>query len=166
MKSRALGLSLVLLLLTNSTVFAQDDLAAKADASAHRVTDAAEFVAGLQRSVVMARRGEYGKISKDDLKKVEQAKDDIARLLEGHEQATELDTEDRIRLYNASQLISATLNNEDKRRKICKREAEVGSRLSKTVCMTIAQREARAKQARYETNEIQKQSCAGAYGSC
>lgn len=147
---------------------AQDDVAAKADARAYEISDAEEFVQGLERSVKMARRGDYGKISRDDLKKVEGAKNEIADLLEGHERATELDTEGRIRLYNAAQLISSILRNDDKNRKICRRESEAGSRLPKTVCMTVGEREARAARARYETNEIQKKNCrpGGPSGAC
>jgi hypothetical protein len=158
---------LLFLLLLGAPAHAQDELAAKADAKAHEISDAEEFVQGLKRSLKMARRGDYGRIEKDDLKKVGRATDEIAGLLEGHERATELDTDDRIQLYNAAQLISSILRNDDKNRKVCRRESEAGSRLPKTVCMTVAERESRAEKARYETREIQKKNCRpGPGGAC
>lgn len=128
-----------------STSAESDSLATRADRSADRITDAAKFLSEVENSVEMARNGDYGRLPGGSVKRLEAAQATIIDLLEGHASARELPPAERIALYNAQELITATLRNNDKNRTICKREPTTGSRLTKTECLTVAQREARAK---------------------
>jgi len=123
-------------------------LAERADARAATITDAEKFVEEIDQSLVLAMNGDYGRMKRGDITRMNKARDVIAELLEGHSNALELKPEERIELYNAQEVLTATIRNDEKDRKVCKLEAVTGSRLGKTECMTVAEREERAKQAR------------------
>jgi hypothetical protein len=156
---RRLALSLMLLALASPALTSMQDQVARADARVHEINDADAYVEEVQRSMSMARRGDYGRIERDDLKRAEKAQQEIEILLAGRAKASELDTDDRVRLLNAQELITSVLRSDDKNRKICKRMPNTGSRLGKTECMTVAQREKRALQASRDMREIQRLNC-------
>lgn len=133
-----------------------DSVQARADARVNRITDAAKFVSEVDTSVEMARNGGYGKLPRGSVKRLEQAQEAINDLLDGHASARELPPQERVALYNAQETITSILRNDDKNRVICKREAATGSRLTKTECMTVAQREARARASAEMTSRTQR----------
>lgn len=159
MKIHALTLCVALLCAGTVAAATQEDVNARANASVAKVSDASEFISEIERAVLMARRGDYGSLKRGDMDKIIAAKKELETLLEGHKSAQELNEEERVRFLNAHELIVATLRSDDKRRKICKREAGTGSRLAKVECLTVAQREARARQAQREAKEFQRANC-------
>jgi hypothetical protein len=134
-------------------------LAERAEAHALRITDADAFVAEVEDAVRMAQDGVYGRLKRGSMPRLERARDLIVELLDGRASAMELTPDDRVALYNAQEEITATLNRNDKGRKVCKREPTIGSRLAKTECLTIAEREARARNARENTDELFRSVC-------
>jgi hypothetical protein len=164
MKFRPLAVLAAFAFACNAGAFSQDDVSARADAKVAQVSDADEFVSEVERAVLMARRGDYGPLKRGALDKVIEAKNELKDLLEGHDSAQELDESERVRFLNAHELITATLRSDQKSRKICKRQAGTGSRLAKVECLTVAQREARAKQAQRNMQEIQRMNCRGNAG--
>ena len=141
--------------------------AERAQAGAERIHDAPAFILEVENAVELARDGEYGRLKRGGLLRVERARDVIVRLLEGRSSATELEPDDRIALFNAQEVITAELNNDDKSRKVCKREPVIGTRLPKTECLTVAEREARANTASEGTEELFRSVChAGPGNAC
>jgi hypothetical protein len=120
-------------------------LAERADAHAAKITDAELFLAEIDKSLEMARDGDYGRLKRGDNERMEDARSEIRTLLEGHGNAMELQPDERIALFNAQEVITGAIRNDDKNRKVCKREPTLGTRLAKAECLTVAQREARKK---------------------
>jgi hypothetical protein len=154
-----IALGLFLLASTSTALATMQDVVARADAWIHDINEADAYVADVQRAMTMARRGEYGRIPRPDLQRAAQAQQEIEALLAGRALASELDTEDRVRLLNAQELITAVLRSDQKDRKVCKHAPNTGSRIGKTECLTVAQREKRALQASRDMREIQRLNC-------
>lgn len=158
----ALGIWLVTAAAAHGNVMVQADastLAERADARAATITDAEEFVHEIDRSVQLARAGDYGRMRRGDITRMDKARDVIAELLEGHANALELKPDERVELYNAQEVLTATIRSDEPDRIVCKREAVTGSRLSKTECMTVAEREERALSAQDVTDRQQRTVC-------
>jgi hypothetical protein len=134
-------------------------LAERAQTNAERIGDADAFLEEIDAAVEMARAGEYGRLKKGTVVRIEMARDKINDLLEGHESALELKPDDRIALYNAQETITAAIRADDKNRTVCKRELTTGSRLPTTECMTVAEREARRKNAQENTDKFIRNLC-------
>jgi hypothetical protein len=113
----------------------------------------------------LAREGQYGRISRKDMVELNEAHAALHRLLDGHDAPEELDNEDRIALFNAQQKITAIAGNDDKNRKICKRVAVTGSRVAAVECMTVAEREARARASRSMANDALRGFCIPGQGA-
>ena len=112
------------------------------------ITDAKEYMARIENTVTMANRGEYGKLRRGADARLRQARDKIAALLEGKTSTDELQGGERVALVNAEEAIKSVIRNDDRDRVVCVLAPGTGSRLATKECMTIAEREERAKQAR------------------
>lgn len=134
-------------------------LAQRADANAREITDAEAFIDEIDESLALARDGTYGPLKRGSMGKAEAARNRIASLLEGHENAMELRPEDRIALYNDQELIVSMIRNDDKNRMVCKKEIRLGSRFPTTECLTVAQREDKARNARNDTHDTMRTVC-------
>lgn len=164
MKLRTLFLSCLLALpLAAQARIAEDTetatLAQRADAEAEKITDAEAFLEEIDESLALAREGTYGRVKPGSMSKAEDARDKIVALLEGHENAMELQPEERIELYNAQELITAMIRNDDKGRMVCKKEQRLGSRFPTTECLTVAQREEKARAGRAGANDTMRNVC-------
>ena len=134
-------------------------LTERAQTNAERIGDAGAFLDEIDDAVDAARAGDYGRLKKGTIVRIEMARDRIGELLEGHASALELEPEERIELYNAQEMITAAIRADDKNREVCKREMVTGSRLPKTECMTVAEREARRKLAQQQTEKFIHNLC-------
>ena len=121
---------------------------AHADAYVATISSASIFLEELEHTVAMAMDGDYGRIKGADVDRMLAAQKTIKSLLAGHDNARHLQPDERIALYNAQEAIKAIVRNDEKNRKVCKRVAGTGTRLAKAECMTVAEREARAKAVR------------------
>jgi hypothetical protein len=122
-------------------------------------TRSAEILEEADVSLELARRGEYGPIKRRDLRDLEAAHATMHRLLEGHDAPEDLENEDRIALFNAQHKITAIVGSDDKNRKICKRVAVTGSRVAAVECLTVAERESRARASRTMVGDAQRGFC-------
>ena len=134
-------------------------LTERAQRNAERIGDAGAFLDEIDTAVEMARAGDYGRLHKVTVVRIEMARDTISELLEGHASALDLEPEERIELYNAQESITAALRSDEKNRTICKREMVTGSRLPRTECMSVAEREARRKLAAENTDKFLRNLC-------
>lgn len=127
--------------------------------NAAQTSDAQEYLANIDRVVSKALNGEYGKLKRGADAKLRGARERIASLLSGHATTTELQPEDRVALVSAEEMIKATILNKDQNRVVCTYSAEIGSRVSKKECMTVAEREERARLAREATDNAMRGVC-------
>jgi hypothetical protein len=171
MSCRKLALCVLSLLLAHSAAAMpspqSDAITAKADTHAQSITDAAAFVEEVNQTLANARQGLYGSIKEHDVERLDEAQDTIANLLDGEESAAKLPPDERIALYNAQEVITSILRNDEKNRKVCLNIKTTGSRITKRECLTVAQREARAKAAREAAARAQRLDCSpGETSSC
>lgn len=164
MKLRTLFLSCLLVLpLAAQARIAEDTetatLAQRADAEAEKITDAEAFVDEIDDTLALAREGIYGRLKRGSMVQAESARNKIANLLEGHENAMELPPEERIELFNAQELITAMIRNDEKGRMVCLKEVRLGSRFPTTECLTVAEREEKARAARSGANDTMRNVC-------
>jgi hypothetical protein len=132
-----------------------NELSVRADSYAQSITSADEFLLEVDQTLSMARDGEYGTISHDDLQRLDVAHLTIVRLLDGYDNARHLQADERIALFNAQELIRSIVRNDEKGRVVCKRVAGTGTRLARAECLTVIERELRAQTARRELLRIQ-----------
>ena len=155
----AAALCLSLSLAAHAIPTPQNNVAAAADAKAAAISDAAAFVKELDFTMKLAREGLYGEIKEADMDRLNEAHDTITILLDGQETAMDLPPDDRIELYNAQELITSIIRNDDKNRRVCMRVKTTGSRITKRECMSVAEREQRAKAARDAAGEMLRVDC-------
>ncbi len=130
--------------------------AAPADAAAkHRddkkvevIDDVEDYLERTRDVLAGARAGDYGRINKRDLERVAKEQQSIEDLLGGRTGELKLTVDEQIQLANAQESINAIVLSDDKSRMVCKRIAAIGTRLTKTECLSVAERERRAEKAR------------------
>lgn len=142
-------------------------LAERAQEQAKLVSDVDAFLAELDDSLRLARTGGYGRVRRGDINRLEFARNRIVTLLKGHANASELSPENQVALYENREMIARILRSDNKNRIVCKRETKLGTRLPTTECLTLGQREERARAARENTDRAQRNLCyVGEGNSC
>lgn len=158
MPTRALIIALSSLLAVSqlqALPVANESVSARADEYVQQLSNAEAFLREVRDTVDLARAGEYGKIKADDLSRLDQARKRINELLEGHEHARQLSADERIELFNAQELITSIVRNDEKSRRVCTKVRGTGTRIARSECLTVAQREQRAKATR-EASRVQQ----------
>ena len=102
------------------------------------------FLREVDRTLLMAREGEYGEISEGDQYRVEEAGRTIRSLLSGRSSSANLDSADRSALADAREVIGSVLRTADKEREVCIKVPITGSRIHRPECLTVEEREDRA----------------------
>lgn len=152
---RAYCLSVLLLV---ALPCAADDpaTAERADAAAAEIRDVGDYLRGMRDAVDLAKKGEYGKIDRKQRKTLDTSYDRLHALLDGRDSPMELSLDKRIEVLNAQEAIVSILDRHPKDTMICRRKQATGTRIPATECLTIAQREARARNARESMDRMAK----------
>lgn len=135
---------------------AETEIGARADAFADKNNDAAEFLREIDYTMTLALAGEYGGISGADVDRLKKARDTIVLLLKDQVRATDLEPEQRLALYNAQEVMTSILRNDEKNRQVCAKVVAIGSRLPRYECMTVGDREERRRLNYEKTVQIQR----------
>jgi hypothetical protein len=125
----------------------------------------ADYLRSFDEKLTLAHAGEYGRLSKPRLAQLQRSRDRLAKLLEGYSSSEDLSESQRVAVFNEREQFAKTLRERDKDRIVCKRAATTGTRLAKTECMTVAQREERAAAARREALDRQRGVCSVGEGN-
>ena len=168
MKSQVAFLALLAMAFA-APVFAGDPpTAERADAQAERISaDTGKYLDELDHTIKLAIDGQYGKLPKGSGDRLTQAREEIGALLKGDVDPRTLPPEQRIALFNAHQTIESIVRKNDKDRVVCTREAQLGTRVTTTQCLTVGEREERARAAQRGTESIQRSVCTpGPGNSC
>ena len=104
----------------------------------------------------LARDGDYGRIEAQDMARLEELRTTIGNLLVNQPNPRALKADDRLIIFNAQEEMTAIVRNDDKNRKVCKRVTGTATRLAKAECLTVAQRETRAKSVRESAWHLQQ----------
>ena len=141
-------------------------VAARADAQVEKIsTNLAKYIGEIDRAIAMAKEGQYGKLQRGSEARLTEARQVIGNLLQNVSDPRELKPEQRIALFNAHEEINAIINKQDKGRVVCTRERKTGSRLATTECLTVGEREERARVAQAGTNAFQRAVCTPGEGN-
>lgn len=151
--------TLLVLLALMSASISWADTAPAADAPEQTNTEHSEsqqIIAETELSLSMARDGQYGRISKRDLQRLEAAQARVVALLAGVASPTQLVASDKQALERAQVEINSILRHDDDNRRVCKRVAATGTRLGAMECMTVAERRQRARSNRDAVQDMQR----------
>lgn len=128
-----------------------------ADSSfAELIGDPADYLARTRATVADARAGKHGRISKRNLRRLDNAERQITRLLEDNPDLDSYDPQERVKFVNAHETITDLTSGQKQSRLICKRIKRIGTRMTTTQCMTQEQRDAREDAARETTENVQR----------
>jgi hypothetical protein len=165
MKASVFAFVLLFAAASSQAAIDSSDVAERANAQAEKIDDVKDYVTGVNDAVELAKAGEYGKIKRRDLERLEESASQINTLLHGQQSALDLPLDERIELYNAQEAITSILRNDQKNRMVCRRVANTGTRIPTTECLTVAQREARAKGARASADKLPRPTCIPGQGA-
>ena len=143
-------------------------VAARADAQVEKISaNLAKYIGEIDRAIAMAKEGGYGKLERGSEARLAAARKEIGDLLKNTSDPRELAPDQRIALFNAHQVIESTINKQDKDRVVCSRERKTGSRVGITECLTVGEREERAKISQAMARDQQRSTCSpGETSSC
>ncbi len=140
--------------------------AAAAITETTRDLDLNGIIAETRLAVDLANAGQYGSLSRRQLQIVDSALSTIEELAAGKLDLTELSANERGAFDDARERIDLILRVRNKNRVICQRDVKTGTRLAKVECLTVGQREERARNARKQTGHLQRSFCVpGAEGA-
>lgn len=100
-----------------------------------------EFLAFQEKLGVDLQDGKYGRISRKDMKLVEQSQATLRELLTGVTDIDQLTHEQRIELFNAQESVKSVLQENERDRVICRKESTVGTHRKVTRCYTVEEAE-------------------------
>jgi hypothetical protein len=143
-------------------------ISARADAQVEKMAaNLAKYIGEIDRAIAMAKEGGYGKLERGSEARLAAARKEIGDLLQNVSDPRDLPTEQRIALFNAHQEIESVINKQDKGRVVCTRERKTGSRVGITECLTVGEREERAKISQAMARDQQRVMCSpGETSSC
>jgi hypothetical protein len=107
----------------------------------------------------LARKGGYGPMSERQLNMIQESYARLEALAAQNKTMADLDSEELERLRAARERIERLTKSADANRIVCKRAVKTGTRLIKAECLTVAERERRARGARERTERLQNQTC-------
>ncbi len=166
MNTRILALSA---LLSISTVSAATDATGapnnNTDARVQADSEVSQYLANLDHTLGMARRGEYGRLKGGSAEKLQVVREQIGNLLSGHASVKELQPGQRLGLSNAEEELDSIVNKKNKDRMVCRSTATTGTRFSSNECLTVGDRESRAKSAAEAVEKFQRPECTIGEGS-
>jgi hypothetical protein len=144
-----------------------NSVSARADAQVEKMSvDLAKYIGEIDRAIALAKAGGYGRLERGSEARLAESRQVIGDLLKDVRDPRELPPDQRIALFNAHQTIESILNKQDKDRVVCTRERKTGSRVGVTECLTVAEREERAKISQSMTRDQQRTSCAPGETAC
>ena len=147
----------LILLLAATPVAAQDsDTAARAEAATAEIRSAKDYLRDMRTAVDLAKKGDYGKIKQKERERLDASYARLKQLLDDVESPLELPLDQRIEVFNAQEVIVSIVERHPKDTMICRRKQSTGTRIPATECLTIAQREARARASREATERLAK----------
>lgn len=112
-------------------------------------------------AVALAQKGEYGRLSKVQYFMIKEAHSRIEQLAQANASFEDFDSDEKRIFDHASERINRLTRRTDENRMVCKRVVKTGTRLAESECLTVAQREARAKGSRERVEKFLTGVCAG-----
>ena len=129
------------------------------------LVDSQEYLLRARNTLELAQQGGYGHIKKRDLALMVKAMADLEAILGNHDDSKELTTDEKLKVANAEEVMRSIAQSDDKSRMVCERVQEIGSRVSSKLCLTVGERERRAKAAAETTTDIMRTVCAPGEGN-
>lgn len=160
MKRLAVLMTICLLPLSAQAVIERStsttDVEAAAEAAAAKILDVPLYLAQRESDMEEARNGQYGRIPRPEMGRLQTSYDTIVRLLDGQDSIEALSTPQKVELFNAQQTFLSILEHQSETAVICERTRHIGSNIRRTACATRAERDLRreAEQDGMRTNHM------------
>jgi hypothetical protein len=111
------------------------------------------------QAVELARKGEYGRLSSVQINMLVEARNRLTQLAKENASVDDFDSGEQRILDHALERINRLTRSTNKERLVCKKVVKTGTRFVTNECLTVAQREERAKSSRDRTEQIQRAIC-------
>ena len=131
-----------------------------ADVSLQDIADRARL------TLELARKGGYGRLTVGQVNMILAAHNRIVKLAERHKSLNELDKLELSTLQNSRARLDRLTKSGDKDRLVCRKVVKTGTRLIKSECLSVAQREERARAAQLAAEQIQRVVCGNDAPNC
>lgn len=125
------------------------------------IHDIPAYLDRLNDTVKMAKKGEYGRLSRRDKDRIEAAQSQIVAILRDRTDDSGLTDEQRLEIFNSQELIAGIVREDEDNRIVCTHEQATGTRLTTQECLTVGQRKVRAAHAREAVQNAQDKSLLG-----
>jgi hypothetical protein len=115
-----------------------------------------QIVGNADVALELARSGQYGPLSTRNIKLANAAHEKILEITAGKASLDELSADERASLAQARERLDQALRVKNRNRIVCIKQAKLGTRVAREECLSIAQREQRARTGRSETERYQR----------
>lgn len=150
---RRIALALSLSLLFSSAAAFADSTDPQSQDQPQTVSEILQVQKDL-RSKLDSPTGEYSHFSEADIAKMKRAQDSVFSMLSGVDSLDQLTLDQKTSLSNSLDVIRATLLSDEGNRLICYRERKIGTNIVSKRCETVAERNARAKEAQEQMRQM------------
>ena len=117
-------------------------------------------------AVELARKGDYGRLSTVQINMLLEARNRLSQLANANASIDDFDADEQRSFEHALERINRLTRSANKERVVCKYVIKTGTRFGTRECLTVAQREARAKSSRDRTEQIQRAICNNSAAQC
>jgi len=131
-----------------------------ADVSLQDIADRAHL------TLELARKGGYGRLSAGQINMILAAHNRIVKLADSNKSLNELDKLELSALEYSRARLDKLTKSVDKDRLVCRKVIKTGTRLIKSECLSVAQREERARAAQLAAEQIQRVVCGNDAPNC
>lgn len=128
-------------------------------------TDPMQQIPATLKALEDAKAGEYGKLRADDQQQLDAADREIRLLTSEHDDLSNLDQQERMRLFNAQETIMAIVSGLKRNQLVCTYRANSGTRFKTKHCMTREMADAMKKAAKDTTHNVQNPMCVPGEGN-
>lgn len=159
------ALALVAFLFAAGATCAQEGPEGQAAAPATAGKDPMQQIPETLKALEAAKEGEYGKLRRDDKRRLEAADREIQSLLRDNGNLSALDEQERVRLFNAQESIMAIVSGLKRSQLICTYRQNIGTRFRTKHCVTRDIAEAQKRAAKDSTHTAQNPMCVPGEGN-
>ncbi len=117
------------------------------------------------KALEAAQAGEYGKLRRDDKRRLDAADREIQVLLQDNSDLHTLDEQERVRLFNAQETIMGIVSGLKRSQLVCTYRQNVGTRFRTKHCVTRDIAEAQKRAAKDSTHTAQNPMCSPGEGN-
>jgi|GEM_PF-3773108 len=123
------------------------------------VTDLDAYLSEREDIMSLVRMGDFGRIQRRDMRELNSAWSQLQGILLRTDSIAALSPNDKLKVYNAQQTFDAIIGKQRDSGLVCNRAAPTGSRINKTRCISVAEREVQREANKNAFQNLQGPTC-------